>query len=63
MQIAGTYVTCDVFFKKHILLDWCNIWGNKASVVKFLVVKCSNNKYTYKHHKAYRIRPLGTLIL
>lgn len=62
MQIVGTYVTCDFFFKKHILLDWCNIWG-KASVVKFLVVKCSNNKYTYIHHKAYRIRPLGTLIL
>lgn len=56
-------MTCDAFFKKHILLDWCYIWGNKASVVKFLVVKCSNNKYTNIHHKAYRTRPLGTLIL
>lgn len=59
MQIAGIYLNWDAFFKEHLLPHWCYLWGNRALVVKILVVKCSNNKYTNIHHKAYTARPLG----
>lgn len=49
-----------IFFLRSISCWIGVIFGESVfSVVKFLVVKCSNNKYTSIYHKAYRIRPWG----